>query len=228
MKLPLPNTAVDVPVKVASTTRRRVSALIVGLLLGVLALAGLAYGWAKRHAYRPFAQTMFADPSAAYNFHLTNQNNQPVSLDSLRGKVVLLTFGFASCPNICPVTLANLSQAYNLLTPAEKAKVQVVFVSVDPGRDTPEHLRGYVPFYNAAFLGATGTPDELARTAKAYGVFFSADPPTDPAKPDNYNVTHSAYVYLIDKAGRWRAMYNHDQLPERVKLATDLAHFSGE
>ena len=223
-----PGTAAASSVTAAPALRRRVPVLAVGALLGVFALAGLGYGWAKLHAHRPFARTVFADAPAAYDFHLTGQNGQPLSLDSLRGKAVLLTFGFASCPNICPVTLANLSAAYGLLTPEEQAAVQVVFVSVDPARDTPEHLRGYVPFYNPAFLGATGTPEELARTAKAYGVFYAADAPSDPAKPGEYNVTHSAYVYLIDKAGRWRAMYGHDQLPERDKLAADLAHYAKE
>ena len=202
-----PTTAAASSMAAVPTSRRRIPAVVVGVLLGVLALAGLGYGWARLHA---------------------DQNDQPLSLDTLRGKVVLLTFGFARCPNICPVTLANLSWAYNVLTLEQRAKVQVVFVSVDPARDTPEHLRGYVPFYNPAFLGATGTLEELARTAKAYGVFYAMDPPADPAKPGEYNVTHSAYVYLIDKAGRWRAMYNHDQLPERDKLAADLAHYAKE
>ena len=215
------------PAAAAPTAPRNMRALVaVAVLLGLIVLLGLGFGWAKLHAYHPFAQTVFADAPAAYDFHLTDQNGQPLSLDKLRGKVVVLTFGFARCPNICPMTLANLSWAYNVLTPEEKAKVQVLFVSVDPARDTPEHLRGYVPFYNPAFLGATGTPEELARTAKAYGVFYAADAPADPAKPDNYNVTHSAYVYLIDKAGCWRAMYNHDQLSERDKLAADFAYFA--
>ena len=222
------------PTLAATATRpksapgRRLVAPLLGGVLGLLVVLGARMLWTRLHVYHPFAQTVFADAPAAYDFHLTDQNNQPLSLDKLRGKVVLLTFGFASCPNICPVTLANLSWAYNLLTPAEKTKVQVVFVSVDPRRDTPEHLRGYVPFYHPAFLGATGTPEELARTAKAYGVFYAADAPADPAKPNEYNITHSAYVYLIDKAGRWRAMYNHDQLPERNKLAADLAHYVEE
>ena len=76
-----------------------------------------------------------------------------------------------------------------------------------PARHTPRYSAATCPSTTPAFLGATGTPDELARTAKAYGVFYAADVPTDPARPDNYNVTHSAYVYLIDQAGRWRAMY---------------------
>ena len=202
--------------------------ILVGGLLGVVVVLSARVAWTRLHPYHPFAQTVFADAPAAFDFHLTDQNDQPLSLAQLRGKVVLLTFGFARCPNICPVTLANLSWAYNVLTPEEKAEVQVLFVSVDPARDTPAHLRGYVPFYNPAFLGVTGTPDELARTAKAYGVFYAMDPPADPAKPGEYNVTHSAYVYLIDKQGRWRAMYNHDQLPERDKLAADLAHYAKE
>lgn len=196
--------------------------------IAVASLLVLALGWSRLHAYKPFAQTVLADAPAAYDFHLTDQSDHALSLDQLRGKAVVLTFGFTHCPNICPLTLANLSRAYNLLTPEQKQKVQVVFVSVDPRRDTPEQLRGYTPFYNSAFTGATGTPDELARTAKAYGVFYAADPPVDPAKPDNYNVTHSAYVYLIDKAGRWRAIYRHDQLPERDRLAADLKHFAQE
>lgn len=208
--------------------RRVAGVAVAGVFALALLLTGVGFGWTRLHAYKPFAQTVFAEAPTAYNFHLTDQNNQPLNLEQLRGKVVLLTFGFTHCPNICPTTLANLSWAYNLLTPEQKGKVQVVFVSVDPRRDTPEQLRGYTPFYNPAFVGATGTPDELAHTAKAYGVFYAADAPADPAKPDSYNVTHSAYVYLIDKAGRWRTMYGHEQLPERDKLAADLAHFANE
>ena len=124
------------------------------------------------------------------------------------------------------MTLANLSRAYDLLAPEQKARVQVVFISVDPRRDTPERLRGYVPFYNPAFLGASGSAEETVRMAKAYGVFYAADAPADPAKPDTYNVTHSAYVYLIDKAGHWIALYDNKQLAEREKLAADMAYFA--
>jgi protein SCO1/2 len=197
-------------------------------LAAALALlaAGAWLGWVRLHAYRPFAREVFADPQPGYNFQLTDQNGRPVRLDSFRGKVVLLTFGFTHCPNVCPTTLANLSWALNLLPAKEKARVQVLFVSVDPRRDTPERLRGYIPFYNPAFLGASGSVEETARTAKSYGVFYAADAPSDPAKPDSYNITHSAYVYVIDQAGRWVAMYDHDQLPEREKIAADLAYFA--
>ena len=208
------------PVRSWSAAGPRLAAgLLVALLLGGW------LGWNKLHAYKPLAQEVFAHPTPAYDFHLTDQNDHPLSLDSLRGKVVLLSFGFTHCPNICPMTLANLNQAFNLLTADQQAKVRVVFISVDPKRDTPEQLRGYLPFFNPAFIGASGSAEETARMAKAYGVFYAADAPADPAKPDSYNVTHSAYAYLIDKAGRWTALYDNKQLSEREKLAADLAYF---
>jgi protein SCO1/2 len=215
------------PTATAGKLSRSLVAAVLAVAL-VLAAAGGWLGWARLHTYRPFAQQVFADPRPGYNFQLTDQNERPVSLDSFRGKVVLLTFGFTHCPNVCPTTLANLSWALNLLSPAQKALVQVLFISVDPKRDTPERLRGYVPFYNLAFLGASGSVQEIARTAKSYGVFYTPDAPADPAKPDSYNITHSAYVYVIDKTGRWIALYDHDQLPEREKLAADLAYFAGQ
>ena len=214
------------PAATLRTRSRSVAGPLLAAVLLVLLLLGSWLGWSKLHAYKPFAQEVFADPKPAYDFHLTDQNDHPLSLDSLRGKVVLLSFGFTHCPNICPMTLANLNQAYNRLTADQQAKVRVVFISVDPKRDTPEQLRGYVPFYNPAFIGASGSAEETARMAKAYGVFYAADAPADPAKPDSYNVTHSAYAYLIDKAGRWTALYSNQQLSEREKLAADLAYFA--
>jgi protein SCO1/2 len=214
------------PAPAASVPRRHRRGPLLGVLMLALLLLVCWVGWKRLHAYRPFTREVFADPKPAPGFHLTDQNGRPLSLANLRGKVVLLTFGYTHCPNICPMTLANLNQAVSLLTPAQKAKVQVVFISVDPQRDTQAQLLGYVPFYNPAFLGATGSPAEIARVAKAYGVFYAADAPSNPAKPDHYNITHSAYVYVIDKSGRWIALYDNKQLFESEKLAGDLAYFS--
>jgi protein SCO1/2 len=214
----------------ASVPRRRRRPIFGVLMTAWLALLLLVcwLGWSRLHAYRPFSREVFADPKPAPEFHLTDQNGRPLSLENLRGKVVLLTFGYTHCPNICPMTLANLNQAFTLLTPEQKARVQVVFISVDPKRDTPAQLLGYVPFYNPAFLGASGSAGEIARVARAYGVFYAADAPSNPAKPDTYNVTHSAYLYLIDKRGRWIALYDNQQLFESEKLSADLAYFSKE
>lgn len=213
---------------VARQPRPRFPAVAVALLLTVtaLAVAAGAFVWQRAHAWRPLAEEVFADPAPAYDFTLTGQDGKPLRLSDLRGKVVLLTFGFTHCPNICPTTLANLAWSYKLLTPEQQSKVQVVFVSVDPARDTPERLAGYVPFFHPAFRGAAGSPEELARVGKAYGVFYGAEAPPDLAKPEVYNVNHSAYVYLVDKAGRYAALYGHGQLSERERLAGDLAHFA--
>jgi protein SCO1/2 len=205
----------------------RLSRLVWAAAVAVLLLSGpgIWLAMSRSHAYQGFGE-VFPHPQPAYDFSLIDQDNQPLRLHRLRGKVVLLTFGFTHCPNVCPTTLVNLAEIVKSLTPEAQGRVQVVFITVDPRRDTPDQLKKYLPFFDPNFLGATGNPEEIARTARAYGVFYEAESPKDQTSGQNYNVNHSAYAYLVDSEGRSCALYRHEQLLDREHFAKDLEHFT--
>ena len=119
-----------------------------------------------RDSYEYYARKL-SDPSPLHDFTLMDPEGKPFSLSSLRGKFVLLTFGFTHCPNICPTTLANLAAAYELLSPADQARLKVLFITIDPGRDTAKVLKDYVPFFDKHFVGLSGKPEQIAAVAAA-------------------------------------------------------------
>lgn len=123
----------------------------------------------------------------------------PISLKDMRGKVVLLFFGYTYCPDICPTSLAAVAQALSGLSPSEQRRVQALFVSVDPGRDTPERLAEYAAFFHPGILGLTGSAAQIAEVAGRYGAAYKAQPPD---RDGRYAVDHSAFVYLIGPDGR--------------------------
>jgi protein SCO1/2 len=146
----------------------------------------------------------FDPPRAAPDFTLPTTGGEEFRLSRHLGKVVALTFGYTSCPDVCPTVLAELSQLRLRLGAAAK-RVQVVYVSVDPERDTAERLRAYTEQFDKTFLGLTGAPDQLTTVWKAYGVsVVRRDLPG--SKPPTYLIHHSASVFLIDPRGRLRVM----------------------
>jgi protein SCO1/2 len=162
-----------------------------------------------------FRAGVFEPPRAAPQFELPGSAGAPVRLGDYRGKVVALAFGFTYCPRVCPVTLANLSRTFEKLGPAA-SDVQVVFVSVDPERDTPERMREFLAFFNPTFLGATGTPQQLEAVRDEFGV--SAKRAVSAVKKLGYEVHHSSFVYLIDRKGQLRLLMPFG------KTADDLEH----
>ncbi len=167
----------------------------------------------------PFYGGALFDLQPAADFTLTDQDGDRFGKADLAGKVSYLYFGFTHCPNVCPVGLANLAMMNRLLTPEERAKAQIVFVSVDPERDTPDVLAEYVPFFDPSFVGLTGTADEIAQMANDYGVFYDAHPLEG---TDDYTVDHSSTVYMLDAEGNLLATYRHDQLSNGEAMAKDL------
>jgi len=143
----------------------------------------------------------FTPPRMAPDFTLSGSDGQALRLSAFRGKVVALGFGFTSCPEICPTTLFELASARKKLGD-DARDFQVVYVTVDPETDTVERLRAYMSGFDAAFLGATGSPDKLAAVRKAYGV--AAGKVQGAGRAPTFN--HSTFVYLIDRQGRLRAM----------------------
>jgi protein SCO1/2 len=150
-------------------------------------------------------------------FSLTDFNGQPRTLADYKGKVVALFFGFTQCPDACPTALLKLAEVSKSLG-ADAARLQVVFVTVDPERDTPELLKNYVPAFNPSFVGLYGTVEQTAQTAKAYKAYYSK---VKGATPQSYTIDHSTFTYLYDAQGRFRLMARHEigaqELTEDVK-----------
>lgn len=149
---------------------------------------------------------VFDPPRQAPDFTLPATDGGELTMREYRGKVVVLGFGFTTCPEVCPVTLATLAAARRQL--GEEAKdVQVVWVTVDPERDDAKRLGDYVTAFDASFVGGTGNEEQLAAVRKEYGI--QAAKIQRNGQPDSWS--HSAFTYLIDRKGRLRALmpYGH-------------------
>ena len=134
------------------------------------------------------------------DFHLVDFDGKPRSLADYRGKVVMLFFGYTNCPDECPTTLNKMAQAIDRLGP-DGSRVQGLFATIDPARDTPAVLRRYLSAFNPSFVGLTGDPTTIAATAKDFKLFYELQ------KPDahgNYTVDHSSGIFVFDGAGRLR------------------------
>jgi protein SCO1/2 len=153
------------------------------------------------HAGQPdFQSTDITGADFGTAFTLTDHNGKQRSLEDFRGQVVVMFFGFTHCPDVCPTTLAELAGAVRKLGPAGE-KVQVLLVTIDPERDTPELLAKYVTAFNPKFLALRGNAEETARVAKEFKVIYQkvAGP-----RAENYSMDHSAGSYIFDRQGRLR------------------------
>lgn len=137
----------------------------------------------------------------APDFTLTDQNGNPFTLSSMRGQVVLLYFGYTSCPDVCPLTLADLRSVYDKMG-ADAKHVRVVFVTVDPERDTHQVLKKYVGAFDPSFIGLRGTEKETRTAADSFGVKFKKT--SLPNSALGYAMDHSAFIYVIDRSGKLR------------------------
>lgn len=137
----------------------------------------------------------------------------PETLDSLRGQVVLLFFGYITCPDVCPTTLGTLQQATARLTPEEQSQLRIAFVSLDPERDTPAILKDYVAAFPVPALGLTGSRAQIDAMVERYGAqYFRV---ALPGSGMGYGIDHSAAVYLLDQRGRLRLLLRHTASPAR-------------
>jgi protein SCO1/2 len=148
-------------------------------------------------------------------FRLAGRDGRPRMLADFAGKVVLLTFGFTRCPDVCPTALAALAATMKALG-GDRERVQVVFVSVDPERDSPALLASYVTAFDPAFIGLSGDAGATRQVARAFKVFYQKVPTAD----GDYTMDHSTGYYAIDKRGRTRVFFRYGQpVPE---LAYDI------
>ena len=141
---------------------------------------------------------------------LTGHDGKPRTLEDFRGKAVVLFFGYTRCPDICPTTLADMSVAMKALG-KDADRVQVLFVTLDPARDTADVLSKYVPAFDPRFLGLYGDEEATRRTAKEFKIFYEK---VEGGAPGAYTVNHSAQSYVFDTKGRLRLFERHDRLGE--------------
>jgi protein SCO1 len=151
---------------------------------------------------------VFDPPRLAPNFSLQGSDGRELKLSQYRGKVVVLGFGFTSCPDVCPTTLGTLAQTRRNLG-AAAANVQVIYITVDPERDVAERMKSYLGGFDRTFVGGTGTAAQLAAVRKDYGV--SAEKKTF---GDTYTYSHSSFTYLIDRSGKIRALMPYGHSPD--------------
>lgn len=154
------------------------------------------------------------DPALpAPDFSLMRADGTQFQLSAYRGKIVLLYFGYTSCPDVCPATLAELRQAREALGSALTDQVQVVIVAVDPDRDTPERIQQYAEHFDKSFIGLSGSLDELQKIWDAYGITRTIE---KSQSASGYLVSHTARVYLVDKFGALRLSFAFGTPPEDI------------
>jgi len=175
--------------------------------VGSLLLLGLAFaGFRLFQKPEEFRGTAYVEPyPIAADFELTRSNGDLFRLSD-QGKVILLFFGYTSCPDVCPTTLAELNLALNQIS--EKAdQIEVVFVSVDPDRDSPQVVQSYVSRFNPAFIGLSGSIDQLNPIWQEYGIYREVVDDGSAAGPD---INHTARITVMDKQGHLRLSYAYD------------------
>lgn len=177
---------------------------IMAVLAAVLALLALVLGGWQHYRLQKAAEALPVNTRLGGDFLLPSTRGDLLDTARLRGKVVLLNFGFTSCPDVCPMVLARLKQVLAELGP-DAASTQVVFVSFDPERDSVEHMKPYLAHFDPAIIGATGSTDEIAAVARQYGVIYAKQ---DSGSAAGYAFAHSDFIYLIDPAGRVRKLYD--------------------
>jgi protein SCO1 len=155
-----------------------------------------------------FEAGVFDPPRQAPEFSLQGSDGRELDLNRYRGKVVLLAFGYSSCTAVCPITLNTFAQALRKLGAAASA-VQVVYVTVDPERDTPARLHKFLAAFNPAFVGGTGTQKQLEKVRDDYGVSAKRIP-----YGSDYSYDHSSFTYLLDRKGRMRALMPYGHSPD--------------
>jgi len=191
--------------------------LRIGLIvLGVILLFALGGWWVFRQRPYSYHGETVEPPAPATDFTLTGPDGKTFSLSDFRGKLVALYFGYTSCPDVCPTTMAALAQAMQELG-SQADEVQVILVTVDPERDTPDRLNTYVTAFDPRFIGLTGTPDQIASAARPFGVLYKKQAGSS---APSYLVDHTATTTVIDKDGRVRLIWPYGTPPD--ELAADL------
>jgi protein SCO1/2 len=173
-----------------------------GLLAAALAGAG---GWMALH--RDEGPIPIGGP-----FRLRAGDGREVTEADFRGRWMLVYFGYTRCPDACPTALQDMANALDAMGPDAKQKVAIVFITIDPERDTPAVVQDYVSVFNAPITGLSGTPEQIAAVAKAYRVYYAKHPRSG----QEYDMDHSSIIYVMDPRGRFVANFTHETAPDAI------------
>jgi protein SCO1/2 len=188
---------------------QRLRLVVLGALVVAVALLAVAVVfWLRPQAPTPVTGSGVVqvpkDAAIGGPFQLTDHNGRAVTDQDFAGKLMLIYFGFTHCPDVCPTELQTMANAVDALG-ADGARVVPIFITVDPERDTPEQLKGYVAAFHPTMIGLTGSPEQIAAVAKAYKVYYSKAPGATPG--GDYQVDHTSFVYLMGPDGAVRALF---------------------
>ena len=204
--------------KTRSATQNLIIAVAAALaLIGGYFLGNMASG--KKPELK--IATLIPDPRPINNFSLVDYNNQPFTLDNFKGQWSLVFFGYTHCPDICPVALGSMVEVNKALVEENEfqGQFQTVFISVDPARDTPEHLKNYVTFFNPDFKAATGDENEILTLTKQVAIHYRIHEPDDKGE---YLVDHSSYLIVINPQGQFHAVISGSHFANPKGIAADL------
>lgn len=166
------------------------------ILWVLVAIAALMFGWLLLWSdYRADRAQTETDPAFVAEFELTDHQGIVRTEDDFAGRWMLVFFGFTNCPDVCPTTLAEVSAVMDGLG-EDAERVQPIFISIDPERDTPKALAEYVPLFDASIIGLTGTPEQIAKTSETFPIFFERI--EEAGAPDGYTMSHTSHLFLFD------------------------------
>lgn len=189
-------------------------------LIALIMLIGLT-GCNQTASTQKFHATDITGVEFGKDFQLTDHNGKQRTLSDFKGKAVVMFFGYTHCPDVCPTTMSDLAQAFKILG-KEAEKVQVLFVTVDPARDTPALLAQYVPAFNPSFLGLYGDEANTVKVAKEFRIFYQKH---QSKNGKDYEVDHTAGSYVFDQSGKLRLFMSYGEGAENI--AHDLRTLLG-
>lgn len=190
--------------------RMRIAIVVATVLIGV----GLGYVGHRLLSPPGAGETRsYGEALVGGPFTLTDQDGKTRSDSEFRGRLMLVNFGFTNCPDICPLGLQLMTDVLETLG-KDADKIQPIFITVDPARDTPAVMKDYVGHFSERIVGLTGTPEQVAAAAKAYRVYYKVH--GDPATNPNYAVDHSGFIYLMGRDGKFLTHFTHDTPPDKM------------
>ena len=190
-----------------------VLAAIIAILMGMWAAQQLLHRAQPQPALK--VATLLPQPREVADFALTDHHERPFSLDNLRGQWTFLFFGYTHCPDICPTAMSVLGAVTKRIAQTPRRDdTRVVFISVDPERDTPQRLAEYTPYFNPDFTGVTGSDAQLESLTRQLGILYHRNEPKEPG--GGYEVDHSASILLIDDKARLHAVFSAPHNPADI------------